>query len=766
MFAILARQVRHITRSATLVALLTLTSIAVEAQTRRALVVGINRYDELTSSTGSQFTTARRITNLNGAVNDATAMRDLLVARFGFPQQHTQLITDGAATRAAIVGALEQLLAQSQRGDVVVFYYAGHGSQRRNSMNNSPSKLDQTIVVADANIGAYDIRDKELGRLFNPFLDKGVELILIFDSCHSGSITRGGLSAAVERWAAIDERDAADPGLGVDESPDRRGALVISAAQDYQSALERAGPTGEPRGVFTVALIETLNNVPPGESAVNVFRRMRARMQMDGLAQEPVLDATSDRQQRPLFGGAAVGDGTTSVAVLRLVSDGIELQGGPALGIRGGAVLRKLSTGADSSIRITVDTVLGISRTRGRVTTGEAARVQVGDLFVLERWVSAPSAGVSLYVPASGPDAATLAAVADSASELRGEDGIEWLDDLAALPVDSLPFVVMQWGSAGWELKPSGAAAVALPRRITPALLRERLARLRGSATAVRFFLNLPPTAAVATQLSSSFPAGSSVQVVPEIGNATYALVGRSTGNGVQYALVQPSASQAIANTSPLPLRTDWLNIADGEQRVVSQLADKAFTLARVRSWFLLEAPPGGRTFPYRLAFRRVSDGVLRTEGPFVGGEQYEVELVADSATISERIERRRIYVFAIDSHGNSALVYPQSANVENRVPFERAPSGRWPTNIPLGPQSQFGIGAPFGVDSFLLLASDEIIEPWAFEWSGVRSATRGAAGGGLSSLLEGTGNRTRGTTTQAPLNWSLDRIVIRSAAP
>ena len=31
----------------------------------------------------------------------------------------------------------------------------------------------------------------------------------------------------------------------------------------------------------------------------------------------------------------------------------------------------------------------------------------------------------------------------------------------------------------------------------------------------------------------------------------------------------------------------------------------QAFTLARVRSWFLLEAPPGGRTFPYRLAFRR-----------------------------------------------------------------------------------------------------------------------------------------------------------------
>lgn len=741
-------------------------ALPLTAQTKRAVVVGINRYDAVASPTGSQFTTTRRITNLNGAVNDASAMRDVLVSRFGFSATNTTLMTDGAATRDAIIGAVNAMLAQSQRGDVVVFYYAGHGSQRRNTLSNSPSRLDQTIVVADANIGAFDIRDKELGRLFNPFLDKGVELILIFDSCHSGSITRGALSQAVERWAAVDERDAADPGLGVDESPDRRGALVISAAQDYQSALERAGPSGEPRGVFTVALLETLNSVPPGESAVNIFRRMRARMQMDGLPQEPVLDATQDRQLRPLFGGAAAGDGTTSVAVLRMGAGGIELQGGPALGIRGGAVLKKISSGADSSIRITIDTVLGISRTRGRVTAGDASKVQVGDLFVLERWVSAPSAGVTLFVPPAGPDAAALQAVADSAGELRGEDGIEWLDDLAALPMDSLPFVVMQWGTAGWELKLNGTAATALPRRITPALLRERLGRLRGSATAVRFFLNMPPTASVATALRASFPVGSSVAVTTDIANATYALVGRSGLSGLQYALVQPTASQAIMNTSPLPLRTDWLDIAEGESRVVSQLSDKAFTLARVRSWFQLEAPPGGRTFPYRLAFRRVSDGALRTEGPFLAGETYEIELVADSAAISERIERRRIYVFAIDSHGNSALIYPQSSNVENRAPFERAPGGRWPTNIPLGPQSQFGIGAPFGVDSFLLLSSDEVIEPWAFEWTGVRSATRGAGAGGLSSLLENTGNRTRGTTTQAPLNWSLDRIVIRTAAP
>jgi len=153
-------------------------------------------------------------------------------------------------------------------------------------------------------------------------------------------------------------------------------------------------------------------------------------------------------------------------------------------------------------------------------------------------------------------------------------------------------------------------------------------------------------------------------------------------------------------------------------------------------------------------------------EGRFRGGEQYAFEFVADSAAITEMIERRRIYVFAIDSHGNAALLYPQGGNVENRVPFERAPSGKWPTAIALGPQSRFGVGEPYGVDSFLLLASDEVIEPWAFEWRGVQSATRSAGGGGLSALLGGTGNRTRGTSTAAPLSWSLDRVVIRTVQP
>ena len=87
--------------------------------------------------------------------------------------------------------AIKQLSDESRPGDVVIFYYAGHGAQRVNSLSREANRLDQTIVPSDANAGVFDLRDKELARAFNPLMDKGVSLTLIFDSCHSGSIMRG-----------------------------------------------------------------------------------------------------------------------------------------------------------------------------------------------------------------------------------------------------------------------------------------------------------------------------------------------------------------------------------------------------------------------------------------------------------------------------------------------------------------------------------------------------------------------------------------------
>ena len=157
-------------------------SMPVSAQQKRAVVVGINTYAPPESAGGFAL---RKWKDLAGAVNDAEAMATLLETRFGFDD--IVLLTEQEATREAILSALTDLEASSAAGDVAVFYYAGHGSQIRNTGSTELDGLDETIVPSDVPDGAEDIRDKELRVYFNSLLDKGTELTLIFDSCHKSA---------------------------------------------------------------------------------------------------------------------------------------------------------------------------------------------------------------------------------------------------------------------------------------------------------------------------------------------------------------------------------------------------------------------------------------------------------------------------------------------------------------------------------------------------------------------------------------------------
>ena len=245
------------------------------AQTRRALLIGIDTYQP--AGTQAQHPAGciygrcelGAFENLGGAVNDAQAMADLLTSpKFGFPADNVVLLTNpgaphprpgvvvlpaGQTSRDGILAALQKYLVDlPQRGDTVVFYDASHGSLRVNSkgskltvlVNGSYVHADSTLVPADAYKGGFDVRDREITRIFNAALDKGIHLTAIFDSCHSGGISRGIGPKYHERSLAFDSRDIAEapdllangqPRLAPAERADNP-ALVLSAAQQDQTA--------------------------------------------------------------------------------------------------------------------------------------------------------------------------------------------------------------------------------------------------------------------------------------------------------------------------------------------------------------------------------------------------------------------------------------------------------------------------------------------------------------------------------------------------
>jgi hypothetical protein len=144
--------------------------------TKRALLIGINRYQALPS--------------LNGSLNDIETMRQVLTTRWGFQPERITMLTNQAATRAGMLAALEKLAKETAPEDVVYVHYSGHGSQVEDfSGDETDDHLDETLVPHDGRTGHVpDITDDELDDIFSRLHARSV--LIVLDSCHSGTATR------------------------------------------------------------------------------------------------------------------------------------------------------------------------------------------------------------------------------------------------------------------------------------------------------------------------------------------------------------------------------------------------------------------------------------------------------------------------------------------------------------------------------------------------------------------------------------------------
>lgn len=228
----------------------------------RALVVGINRYDN------PGF-------NLNGAVRDAHNMRDLLSEHLGFRHEQIRLLTDEQATREGILnGVRDWLVAGTGPGSRALFYFAGHGFYQEDENGDEQDGYDEALAPHDIRLVSTN-RDLVRQRFANLILDddigelidgmQGRQVILIVDSCHSGTITRSlqrpdpdavrsialRLGEAQSQEVRPRPRSADRSAAGREGFVESRGNLVAwTAVAAHQLALEDVEAT-ERQGVFT-----------------------------------------------------------------------------------------------------------------------------------------------------------------------------------------------------------------------------------------------------------------------------------------------------------------------------------------------------------------------------------------------------------------------------------------------------------------------------------------------------------------------------------
>lgn len=305
------------------------------APRKRAVLIGIDNYRDATPEEMAKALPklqalgmlapvpppSRNWEQLQGAVNDVKRL-SLLLHKFGFTDIDQSLLNESATHQAILEKIHSVFIDEAHDGDVLLLYYAGHGSTMKNSLSTTKNdKVDETIVPWDANTGYYDLRDKELARLFNEAMAAHkVTITAIFDSCHSGTMARGP-HYFNPRTEPEDERDALDP-YGAQkgqESPETHGALILTATRFDQTAGEAYDDSETPRrtvdGAYTLALLRTLNVVSLSTSAREVESQIESNLRAiiakagasDGgfqYEQDPSMVGTPARLAAGLFGDA------------------------------------------------------------------------------------------------------------------------------------------------------------------------------------------------------------------------------------------------------------------------------------------------------------------------------------------------------------------------------------------------------------------------------------------------------------------------------
>ena len=326
---------------------------------RWALVIGISDYVNFGPEMGG---------DLPGARNDALAMRDVLVARYGFADANIHLVLDREATRARIESELKTWLPSVVKpGDLVVVFFAGHGSQMWDTNGDEEDGLDETICPTDVIKGNTDrdISDDQFNAMLNAIPTDNV--VVTLDNCHAGSGTRAVTPFARPRSLARSaSADVAKPGNATAGQPINSAAaaaeartnkiLEIAAAQADEVAVDAEWPSegGAPSkfgGAFTTNFVKNLWQVPAGTSYRAVFEMTVEDMKRDRFAQKPLLSRSEQQAAFSPFGEAASSKsaGEAFVPVQSVTPAGVELGGGSAAGITVGSVY---STGS-TTLRIT-----------------------------------------------------------------------------------------------------------------------------------------------------------------------------------------------------------------------------------------------------------------------------------------------------------------------------------------------------------------------------------------------------------------------------
>jgi hypothetical protein len=243
------------------------------------------------------------VLELWGPANDIPLWQKTLEQGFGFAKDDIKVLLgwpdapQRRPTRANIALAFEELIDKAGPKVQIVIVLSAHGAQVPVPENNDfranpePDGLDEVFLPADVKSWTPNgvenaIKDDEIGKWLDRLRQKGADVWIIFDCCHSGTMTRGGpsrersrsvrpadlgvpdraMADAARRAQAADKQSPADPGV----VPPRHGTsgtgnlVAFYSAQPFEESPELPRPEDAAQvrenyyGLFTYTLTSAL----------------------------------------------------------------------------------------------------------------------------------------------------------------------------------------------------------------------------------------------------------------------------------------------------------------------------------------------------------------------------------------------------------------------------------------------------------------------------------------------------------------------------
>ena len=235
------------------------TSIIIK-NNKKALLIGINYIG--TSN------------ELNGCINDVNSIKERITNN-GFNNVDVMTdITDIKPTKTNILSALNNLLINSQEGDLLFLLYSGHGNYTLDINKDELTGYDQMIVPSDLNV----ILDDELKKILQTNLKKNVTLFAMFDSCFSGSVLD-------LKYQYLDSLNYDNYTENNKQLETLGNVFMISGSSDYQTSTDSVF-NNKPNGAMTWSLLECLKQ-NPNFTWRELVKNMRQTLISSGYSQTP-----------------------------------------------------------------------------------------------------------------------------------------------------------------------------------------------------------------------------------------------------------------------------------------------------------------------------------------------------------------------------------------------------------------------------------------------------------------------------------------------